>query len=123
MFHKEDSALLSNKKKRTAAVDVPLKKSRRRQLYQRALSYFHLSREESSPLQQLLENVFVQGNLSQRLIPLESKQWSMVLYVKASIANDSSDSLSTVVWPFQSFQFVWMAMEEKNNVGTPNTEY
>ena len=121
MFHKEASAslVIGTKKKKTAAMDVPLKKSVRKQLYQRAMSYFGVNEEQKgSSLERLLHNVFLQGNLSSRIIPLERKQWNMVLYIKppTNEQNDSSTG-NDCVWPYRkSLQFAWMSMEEKNRV-------
>lgn len=115
MFHKEDSALSGFQKNKKKAVDVPLKKSVRKQLYQRALEYY----EGDERLQTLLREVFLQGNLSSRTIALEgsTKKESMIFYIKTPSSETITTTTATTLYPYeQSTQFVWMALEEKNSI-------
>ena len=125
MFHKEGSvqaASSSSGKKASKAVDVPLRKSDRRALRDRAVAYF--SRSESNDhdddsyarqLQAACDDIFLKGNLASRTLPAPgNKATSMVLYLKTP-SNNNNDATS--YWPFEtSSQFVWMALEEKKTI-------
>jgi len=124
MFHKEGSVQGGSKK----AVDVALKKSDRRHLRQRAVSYFWNDQDDddteedaartssSSPsLHAALDEIFLKGNLSSRSLPAPggNKAWTMVLYLKTK----DSTTTDSQYWPYKtSSQFVWMALQEKNRV-------
>ena len=147
MFQKENSIQRrggggKNKK----AMDVPLRKSDRRSLRQRAGEYFAAAAagaasEESKNLQldSLLDATFLHGNLSVRSLPLlntegnTNKAWTMNLYLKtpsnetsdddhndhadSSNATDGVDGHHHIRWPYQTTsQFVWMSMEEKHKI-------
>jgi translation initiation factor 2D len=117
MFHKEAS--IQGRKK---AVDVPLRKSDRRHLRQRVGTFFEPEDGDTMKLKELLDETFLQGNLSARTLPMPSKAWNMILYLKPpssknSNNNNNKDSQQNHLWPYQtSSQFVWMALEEKNKV-------
>jgi hypothetical protein len=72
--------------------------------------------EESSILSQVLDHVFLKGNLLSRSIPIPRKTFNMTLYLKtpSTTTNNKDDSS---LWPYAtSSQFVWMALEEKNSL-------
>ena len=128
MFHKEGSIQGSGNKK---AIDVPLKQSFRRQLRQRATSYFwndllennasdntqqQQQQQQGQRLSLALDEIFLKGNLSSRSLPypgINNKAWQIILYLKTP-NNDDNENDS---WPYKtSSQFVWMALEEKKTV-------
>ena len=89
MFSKETSITGGNDKKK--AMDVPLRKSDKRQLRQRANAYF----QEQPGIQPLLDTVFLQGNLSCRTISF-NKAWHVQLYLKTP---NYGYNATTSAWP------------------------
>jgi translation initiation factor 2D len=139
MFHKEGSIHGSDGGKKKA-IDVPLKQSFRRQLRQRATSYFWndlpnnnnnennesnndddttQQQQQQQQLSLALDEIFLKGNLSSRSLPypgINNKAWQIILYLKTPTTNDD-DSDTNQYWPYKtSSNFVWMALEEKKNV-------
>ncbi len=133
MFHKEGSIQGRRKK----AMDVPVRKSERRKLFERAKSYFeHANVQQfdegmSQTLDTVLDATFLQGNLSSRSLPMEGgKAWTMILFLKTPTLPSNAETLkkgptlaapilpaSPEVWPYtSSSQFVWMALEEKHKI-------
>lgn len=119
MFQKENSSQGPNRKGK--AIDVPVRKSDRRKLLERAKQYFSPSiSTDSDQLLTLLETTFLRGNSSARSIPMEAgKAWNLILYLKPpTLAETTGPSTFSVHhWPYTtSPQFVWMALEEKSKV-------
>jgi len=135
MFQKEQS--LQGRKKK--AVDVPVRKSDRRKLLERAKRYFDAvasvsgdadadadgngngndnDNDSRTVIDSILDATFLQGNLSARSLPMEGgKAWNMLLYLKTPSANDDQADSPSVDWAYStSSQFVWMALEEKGKV-------
>lgn len=134
MFHKEGSIQGGGGGTKKKAVDVPVKKSDRRKLLERAKHYF-LAGESSqgghgdvvaSSISTILETSLVQGNLSVRQIQMQGgKVHKMMVYLKSPSKEDIDNTRqqgetkhpSTEQWPYtSSFQFVWMTLEEKGKV-------
>jgi translation initiation factor 2D len=149
MFHKESSSNIqagggrgggevggiATSRKHQKVLDIPLKKSDRKRLLDRAQRYFVGvsdgidKKEEESSLPQwlgnILETALLQGQLAVRSIAVPQHQYcKMMLYLKAphpadeglsSVGSSSITTLSvTTTWPYTaSSQFVWMALEEK----------
>ena len=115
----------------TKAVDVPLRKSDRRKLRQRAAAYFFGnassaveetaendgdSNEIKHPIESLLDEIFLKGGtISSRILPrYKGNHESMVLYVKSPSSSESDNDTSS--WPYQKkAQFVWIALEDKKS--------
>src|SRR5688572_13668315 len=103
MFHKEGSS------RKKGVMDVPLRNSTRKQLRQRVAEFF---KGRSSSLNKLLNDVFLEGQISARTIHMDHKTWNMILYIKSPTHTDASTT-----WPYtKTAQFVWMALEEKSEV-------
>jgi translation initiation factor 2D len=128
MFHKEGSC----QGQAGGGQTIPLRKSDRRTIRKLAGEYFsdwRIQEEDveddnnnTSQLSQILNAAFLQGTLSSRSIPMDDHQHKtckMVLYLRSPTnANDNKNNdnnAATAVWPYyESSQFVWMALYEKN---------